>query len=336
MAMEKYGFFQGTVEDPRDYDSADTATAFRTLASNGVANVGDNLEVTADGLSMSTELNYGSAMILGRYYVLNDDGGGIKTFAHSPEASLNRIDRIVLRLNLTDRVINAVKLVGAADASPTPPALTRTSTVYELSLAQVYIGGGDSVIEAADVTDEREDDDVCGMIAPESLRPSVVQALIAAAVDAATDDVVRYTAQSLSDADALIARGNIKAMYNVNTGGLLVKTFDGVAQIAFPAIDYALPTAEYLVTLTAAGWVGASAPYTQDLTISGMTADTKGVSVGLAHTATDEQYTACLAALIRATGQSTDTLSIRAIGEKPTVDIPVIVRIASIYPGGTP
>jgi len=398
MALEKYGFFQGTVEDPREYDSADTATAFYALASNGVANVGDNLEVTAPGGSMSVELDYGRAMILGRYYVLRDDGGGVKVFTHSTEPSLDRIDRIILRLDLTARTIIAAKLVGTANASPVAPALTRTSTVYELSLAQVYIHGGASALVADDITDEREDDTVCGLIAPEGLRPSRVQQMI--------DDapLVRYDEQALSDPQKVIARANIDASYSGDhqvkiyaaLGWIGVSTTTGTLEEICAALEdnemvyaqtdpaattnispaeartgvlhvhrrsvvrilikfypktdasiwsnYAYlsgedwivgewqqisPMTEIAATLAAASWVGASAPYTQDLTIAGMTAALKGVSVGLADTATDAQYEACIAAMIRATGQSANKITIRAIGDKPTVDIPVLVRIVA-------
>lgn len=77
-------------------------------------------------------------------------------------------------------------------------------------------------------------------------------------------------------------------------------------------------------TLTAAGWTGSSAPYTQTVTVSGLPAGAKG-TVGLADTATDEQYEAAVAAMLRKTAQASNSITIKAYGEKPSVNIPIVV-----------
>lgn len=79
-------------------------------------------------------------------------------------------------------------------------------------------------------------------------------------------------------------------------------------------------------TLLSTGWTGAEAPYTYDLTLEGITADSDGL-ITVADTATDEQYQAAVTAMLRKTAQAENNLTIKAYGEKPTVDIPITVRL---------
>jgi len=46
-------------------------------------------------------------------------------------------------------------LTGTPAASPTPPNVTQSSTIWEISLAQVYVGAAVSTIAAGNITDER-------------------------------------------------------------------------------------------------------------------------------------------------------------------------------------
>ncbi len=75
-------------------------------------------------------------------------------------------------------------------------------------------------------------------------------------------------------------------------------------------------------TLTTAGWTGSSAPYTQEVTVTGVTASNNvlfDISMGV----TTEQYEAAMDAQLKATGQSSNKVTIKAFGDKPTVNIPV-------------
>ena len=326
MAQERYGFFDSSGDDLRSYSSVDMATAFHTLASNGVANLGTCLQVTAEGSTMRTLVGYGTAMIEGYYYRLRDDGGGVQAFTHTTEAELNRIDRIILRLDLTTRTIAIVKLIGTAGSSPEAPALTRDDETYEISLARVLVRAAAEELLPTDITDERADDTVCGLIAPESLRRSEIEDLIDDAIDAATEDVIRYSEQTLETAEQDQARENINAMKRVGESTALQKgDGEGDTEDAVAGTDYGIPVVERTATLAAASWSG-SGPYTQTVAVSGMTSSKKAI-VGLAMTATTAQYEAAADAGLRVTSQGTDTITVTAEGGVPDVDIPIIVEI---------
>ena len=79
------------------------------------------------------------------------------------------------------------------------------------------------------------------------------------------------------------------------------------------------------VTLSTS-WSGSSAPYTQTVTVSGMTASAKAV-VGAPATLTDAQFTAMQEAAIRVSTQGTNSLTFKAMGTKPTISLPVQVVI---------
>ena len=73
-------------------------------------------------------------------------------------------------------------------------------------------------------------------------------------------------------------------------------------------------------TLTAAGWSDG----VQSLAVSGITATSNG-SLRIAQSATDEQFAAWGAAQPRVTAQAAGTLTVKAAGAVPAVDIPVEV-----------
>lgn len=72
-------------------------------------------------------------------------------------------------------------------------------------------------------------------------------------------------------------------------------------------------------------WSG-SGPYTQNITITGMTS-TKNGHVGIAPSATKAQRDAARAAQLQLTSQGTNTVTITADGTKPTVTIPIVVTM---------
>lgn len=167
MAKEFFGFFDSTEGDIRQYDAAELAQLLSAAVQNGVSSHhGGGLQVTADGTSMQTTVSNGGAVIGGYVFTLSDDGGAARRFTHQVSGSADRIDRVVVRLDLNLRQISLAVLEGVPGAQPKPPALTRTSQVWELSLAQVCIRTAALFVEASDIIDERGDESVCGYAVP--------------------------------------------------------------------------------------------------------------------------------------------------------------------------
>ena len=79
-------------------------------------------------------------------------------------------------------------------------------------------------------------------------------------------------------------------------------------------------------TLSAASWVGTVAPFTYSLTINGVTS-TSNQDLLPSLTISSTQIAALQKANITDAGQSTNTISLKAFGSKPTIDIPIRVVV---------
>lgn len=77
-------------------------------------------------------------------------------------------------------------------------------------------------------------------------------------------------------------------------------------------------------TLFASAWNGANAPFTQELSIEGLTSEQNGV-IDIAHNATSEQREVAREAMLAVTSQDNGKLVISADGELPVSDIPVVI-----------
>ena len=89
-------------------------------------------------------------------------------------------------------------------------------------------------------------------------------------------------------------------------------------------VGAAVPSTQVSATLTTA-WSG-TGPFTQAVTIAGMTATKNGI-IGLAPTATAAERAAAKAASLMLTSQGTDTITTTADGDKPTIALPIVVTM---------
>lgn len=158
---ELYRFFDGTVSDPRSYSADDFAEYFRQFIRNGVFNGGDELQVSSQQVGLKTYVKPGKAWINGYFYKNTDNLFLDHNVSH---ATMDRIDRVVLRLDYDLRTMGVKVLTGVPGVTPQPPALTRNNHVYELSLAQVKIKAGAVSVSPADIVDERFDTELCGLV----------------------------------------------------------------------------------------------------------------------------------------------------------------------------
>lgn len=148
---------------PNSHSQTDLAEVFSFLASTGYKrNSYNDLEVIESSpAAMTVSLSTGQAWIEG-YYAYNDAAAPVTIEA--ADGALNRIDRVILRCDyLTNLEITVEVLKGTAAATPTAPALTRAGGIYEISLAQIYVGAAVVAIYNANITDERDDPTLCGV-----------------------------------------------------------------------------------------------------------------------------------------------------------------------------
>lgn len=159
------GFFD-SVSGDRSYNSDAWAQWSKGILSEGyVPDVGDELVVTESSpTAMSVQVGLGVAWVDGRYFEVYSAAEELTIPAS--DGSNPRIDRIVVRNDLNARETVLAVLEGTPATTPSAPALTRDSTTYEISLAQIAVGTGVTSITNSDITDERDDKTVCGVAGP--------------------------------------------------------------------------------------------------------------------------------------------------------------------------
>ena len=147
------------------YD-ADDASGFLSTRLSGVYSADEDFAVTANG-GLTVTVSAGQAWVRpvrfrGRSIIMEQPETVTLTAA---DAVRSRIDRLVLRYDAAARKTSLTVLTGTPDsASPTAPEITRTALVYDLCLAEIRRPAGSTEITAADITDTRADEDVCGVM----------------------------------------------------------------------------------------------------------------------------------------------------------------------------
>ena len=145
---------------------ADDASGYLSTRLSGVYSADEDFAVTANG-DLTVTVSAGQAWVRparfrGRSIILEQPETVTLTAA---DAVRSRIDRLVLRYDAAARKTRLQVLEGTPDsASPTAPEITRTALVYDLCLAEIRRPAGSTVVTAADITDTRADEDVCGIM----------------------------------------------------------------------------------------------------------------------------------------------------------------------------
>jgi len=155
--MEKFSFFND-VNDDRVYYAEDWARHLKKYFTNGIFN--NELNVVANN-DMTITIKEGDANIEGYRYT--NTGDLVKTIDNA-DGTLNRIDNVVLRLDLTNRLISAQIIKGTFADKPVAPELVRTSTIYDLRIAKISIPAGTTTITQDLITDTRFITSDCGNV----------------------------------------------------------------------------------------------------------------------------------------------------------------------------
>lgn len=154
----KSRFFRSDNGD-RKYTAQDWADYFKALIKDGVTyDQDEGLEVYSSGSDMVSRIKIGGAFIQGYNYEQDEE---VELLHDTETSGSNRIDRVVLRLDISDegRKIEPTILKGTPSSSPQPPELTQDLTnekIYEYSLAQVLIETGQAQIGVGNITKESE------------------------------------------------------------------------------------------------------------------------------------------------------------------------------------
>ena len=164
--MLNYSFFNAILDPEgnpdRAFDANDFSKYFGTLIKNGIfPNPSSNFQIQGDQNNMSVKAEPGLAWIEGhlRYddsvFILNIDPA---------DSTLDRIDRVVLRLDTLERCIKWVVKKGELSGRPVAKTLQRDADAYEIALADITINHGATKVTQTMITDLRMNTELCGWV----------------------------------------------------------------------------------------------------------------------------------------------------------------------------
>ena len=146
------------------YSAEDVATYLCTRTS-GVYSKETNFAVSTTGTRQIT-------VAPGLAWINYDDFKGVSVCSREenvltvPEAdnTLNRVDRVVLQFDTSEN-ITAIKLkTGTPAVAAQPPDILQNHNQYELGLCTISVPAGSTAVTAADITDTRADEAICGVM----------------------------------------------------------------------------------------------------------------------------------------------------------------------------
>ena len=277
------GFFN-SVNGDRLYNADQMSRIFEGLITDGVYESVANKLAVQPNSGMTIQIATGRGWF-GRHWVNNDSE--YKLTVDQSDVILNRYVAVVIKVDDTDAVRDAVPYLKYSDYATTPvkPTMTRTETVKEYCLAYIYIKAGATAITASDIEDTRQDTNLCGWVT--------------GLIDQITPDTL-YT--------------QFTALFNEWFSGLQ----DLIDENTETMLVNALPVS-VAVTLSSNSWTLDGGLYKQSVTVTNMN-NTKSVVIQPA----TESVTAFSASEIRCVGQSTNTLDFTAVSQ-PTEPITVNV-----------
>ena len=190
-----------------------------------VSAVGGNMNVSvAPGIGWMTDANgEGICWWFDSAQVLTID-------AAEGTGTLDRIDRIVIQWRTVDYADKPelVVLKGTDSSTAVAPALTNSSTLRQISLAQISIPAGTTELTALNIIDERADMDVCGIVTETATADT---SMIAAQYEEALSELIDAIAQAWSGviSDGAITYEKLAPSLQEQLGGALYFTAVAVA-----------------------------------------------------------------------------------------------------------
>lgn len=196
------------------YDAEDVSTYLCTRTS-GVYAKETNFAVSITGTRQIT-------IAPGLAWINYDDFKGVSVCSRETTAltvpdtdnTLNRVDRVVLQFDTSDN-LTAIKLKpGTPAVAAQPPEILQNHNIYELGLCTVSVPAGSTAITAADITDTRTDEAVCGVMRDSvtGIPTAELQAQVAALLENLRQSIANVDAQgfySKAEVDALLKNLNV-------------------------------------------------------------------------------------------------------------------------------
>lgn len=158
--MEK-SFVFNSINGDRRYRAEDFRDYFASFVGNGVfPNPSTTLQVISND-DMTVTVKQGKGWINGAIYYNTEN---LILRVDNADGVLNRIDRVILRFDNLERNITCKIKKGVFSSTPVPKPLQRDMDAYELCLAEIYIGKGDTSVLQSKITDTRLNSDLCGIV----------------------------------------------------------------------------------------------------------------------------------------------------------------------------
>ena len=315
-----YGFYNSLNGD-RKYDAIQFGQIFDGIIKDGVfMSIGGKLMVTASS-GMKVSVATGRAWF-NSTWTYND--AIMLLDIPAAEVLLNRIDAVVLEVNATDTVrTNSLKVVkGTPATNPTPPALTNGGKIYQHPLAHVYVAAGATAISQSNITNKVGTSDcpfVTGILETMNIDALVSQwgtewdEFMDSSETTFDNNIVNWTAEWNA------YKNNQQTEFDTwfdQVKGQLSEDAAGNLQAQINDLHETVTTG----TMLASGWTSdkkysfeATYPFAQ-----------YNIYIALSDTCTDAQYDAWNAAGLLASATSN---TVKARGDKPTVDLPIVIRV---------
>ncbi len=194
----------------RAADSSQLAALFKEYFTNGIfTNPSTSFQVIPSDNNMSVVVKAGAGNINGYFC---DEDTDRTLVVQASDTTYDRIDRVVLRLNLnvSVRSIDLYVLQGIGASSPTAPELTRNSSIYELCLAEIYIPKNTTSISVSRITDTRLDTNKCGVV--QQTIQTIDTSSIFTQYQAALDEYLDIVASTLDETIAVNLQNQINSV----------------------------------------------------------------------------------------------------------------------------
>ena len=254
----KSGFFNSQIIGTDDvgmpiFDRAQPAEFFalffKSYFTNGIFPTPSTAGQVLAGGGMSVIVQPVSGHIEGYFFVEDTP----RKLVLQAAQALPRIDRVVYRLNLVTRNIDYFVIQGTPATTPVAPTLTRWSDaeagdIYELAPADIFIPANVNTVAQERITDTRLNSELCGVVT------QTVHGLDS------TDYFLQLQAMLESSQTTFEEWfATIQDILDENTAGHLLNLIENLINTN-------------QITLTASGWTGTSAPFTQTVSIPSMRA----------------------------------------------------------------